>query len=69
MANKYNDVAAVWGGDRQRGRTSVWPSGQWQGMSIAAYYEADGEYERIRASDEDVLRQVGVIAADWASTA
>ncbi len=52
MANKYNDVAVVW---PQRQAPVV----------IAAYFEADGEYASIRPQDEAVLKEVGVIAADW----
>ena len=48
MPNKYNDVAVVW-------RSSP--------LVVAAYYEADGEYESMRPQDEDVLRRVGEIVA------
>lgn len=52
MANKYNDVAGIW-------RPSL--------VVIAAYYEADGHYDRIRPQDENVLRRVGEIVTDQLS--
>ena len=52
MHNKYNDVAVVW----PPGRAPV---------VVAAYFEADGYYESMRADDEAVLAQVGRIAASW----
>ncbi len=52
MANKYNDVAVVWPPDAEP-------------VIVAAYYEADGEYDDIRALDEAVLAEVGSIVAAW----
>lgn len=52
MANKYNDVAVVW---PEKGAPLV----------IAAYYEASGHFESMRAEDEAVLAEVGRIAAAW----
>ena len=52
MANKYNDVAVIWPPDAEP-------------VIVAAYYEADGEYDDIRALDEAVLAEVGSIVADW----
>ena len=46
MANKYNDVAVVWPPDAAP-------------AIVAAYYEADGQYDEIRAVDEAVLAEVG----------
>ena len=50
MANKYNDVAVVW---RSTSEPAV----------IAAYYEADGEYDGIQPEHEAVLREAGALAA------
>jgi beta-lactamase class A len=47
MPNIYNDVAVAWPDDAT-------PS-----FIIAAYYEADGEYDEMRSQDIAVLRQVG----------
>jgi len=47
MPNIYNDVAVAWPNDAT-------PS-----FIIAAYYEADGEYDEMRSQDIAVLRQVG----------
>lgn len=54
MANKHNDVAIAW------------PPGR-APLVIAAYYEADGHYPRMRDADNAVLAEVGRIAADWAA--
>lgn len=51
MPNKYNDVAVAWPDDGN------------PGFVVAAYYEADGEYDRIRARDVAVLKEVGELAA------
>lgn len=51
MANKYNDVAVAW------------RPGSEGALIVAAYFEADGEYPRIRLEDEDVLRQVAELAS------
>lgn len=52
MANKHNDVAVVWSGDRPV-------------LIIAAYFEADGHYDHMRPTDDAVLAQVGRVVADW----
>ena len=52
MANKYNDVAVAW------------PPGE-EPIVIAAYFEADGEYDEIRTQDEAVLAAVGAAAVTW----
>ncbi len=52
MANKYNDVAVIWPPDRAP-------------LVIAAYFEANGHYQSMRAEDEAVLAEVGRIAAEW----
>lgn len=49
MANKTNDVAIAW----MPGRATP--------IAVAAYYESDGFYDRIRAQDEAVLAEVGRI--------
>ena len=51
IANKYNDVAVAWYGTGD------------DALIIAAYFEADDYYPRIRPKDEDVLRQVAELAA------
>ena len=51
MPNKYNDVAVIWSG---------------QGIPdfvVAAFYEADGEYDHTRGQDIEVLKKTGEIAA------
>ena len=50
MANQYNDVAVAW------------PEPGAAPWIIAAYFQADGEYDRIRAEDEAVLRRVAALA-------
>jgi len=55
IPNKYNDVAVAWPDDKNM-------------YVIAAYYEADGAYERMRDSDQAVLAEVGRIAAYWIGT-
>jgi beta-lactamase class A len=52
MANKYNDVAVIW----PAGRAPV---------VVAAFFEASGYFEKMRAEDEAVLAEVGRIAARW----
>ncbi len=52
MANKYNDVAVIW----PPGRAPV---------VVAAYFDASGHFEKMRAEDEAVLAEVGRIAAGW----
>ena len=51
MPNKYNDVAVAWPDDAT-------PS-----FVVAAYYEADGQYDKMRDQDAAVLRAVGKLAA------
>ena len=51
MPNRYNDVAVAW------------PDDGTPGFVVAAYYEADGEYDHVRDRDVAILRQVGEIAA------
>lgn len=51
MANKVNDVAIVW------------PPGR-APLVIAAFYEAPGAFDAMRAEDEAVLAEVGRIVAD-----
>ena len=53
MANKYNDVAVAL------------PDAGGELLIIAAYFEVDGAYPRIRPEDEDVLRQVAASTLDW----
>ncbi|MEM9058657.1 MAG: serine hydrolase, partial [Pseudomonadota bacterium] len=50
IANKYNDVAVAW-------RDGHEP------LVIAAYFEADGAYPRIRPEDERVLARVASIVS------
>ncbi len=50
LANKYNDVAVAWPGAGE------------DALIIAAYFEADDHYPRIRSEDEDVLRRVAEVA-------
>lgn len=50
MANKHNDVAVVWRADRPP-------------LVIAAYWEADGHYPKMRAEDDAVLAEVGRLVA------
>ena len=50
MPNRHNDVAVVW------------RDGQ-PALVVAAYYEADGHYPRMRSEDDAVLAAVGRIAA------
>lgn len=52
MPNKYNDVAVIWRADRAP-------------LVVAAYFEASGYFEKMRAEDEAVLAEVGRIAAGW----
>lgn len=54
MPNKHNDVAVAW------------PPGR-APLVIAAYYEADGHYPRMRDEDNAVLAEVGRIATVWAN--
>lgn len=53
MPNRHNDVAVVW----RDGKPA---------LVVAAYYEADGHYPRMRAEDDAVLAQVGRVAAQAA---
>lgn len=53
MPNKVNDVAIAW------------PPGR-APLIIAAYLDAAGEFDEVRAEDEAVLAAVGRIAAAWA---
>ena len=50
MANKHNDVAVVWRADRPP-------------LVIAAYWESDGHYPKMRAEDDAVLAEVGRLVA------
>ena len=52
MPNKYNDIAVVWPGNSN------------PGFVIAAYFEADGEYDDVRDTDVAILRDVGRIVAN-----
>lgn len=52
MGNKTNDIAIVWRADRAP-------------LVVAAYYEAPGYFDRIRAEDEAVLAQVGRLVVGW----
>lgn len=52
MANKHNDVAVIW-------------RDQQPALVVAAYYEADGHYEEMRAVDNAVLAEVGRLTAHW----
>ena len=56
MPNKHNDVAVAWPPGRGRGP-----------LVVAAYYEAPGRFETMRAEDNAVLAEVGRIAANWVS--
>lgn len=51
MNNKYNDVAVAW------------PDGSSPGLIVSAFYEADGEYDRMRPEDILILRRAGEIAS------
>lgn len=51
MKNKYNDVAVAW------------PDTLLPGLIVSAFYEADGEYDRMRPEDVLILRQAGEIAS------
>ncbi|MBT8078909.1 MAG: class A beta-lactamase [Gammaproteobacteria bacterium] len=51
MPNRYNDVAAAW------------PDDGTPEFVVAAFYEADGTFDRVRDRDNAVLRKVGQIAA------
>jgi beta-lactamase class A len=53
MANKHNDVALFW------------PDAKRAPVVIAAYYEAPGYFDSMRAQDDAVLRQVGEQVAAW----
>lgn len=52
MANKYNDVAVVWQEQRVM-------------LTVAAYYEAPGQFAEMRPKDEAVLAAVGEIVGRW----
>lgn len=51
MPNIYNDVAVAW------------PDDATPAFVVAAYYEADGEYDEMRAVDIAVLKRVGEIVS------
>lgn len=53
MPNKHNDVAVIWPPSRAP-------------LAVAAYYDAPGEFDRMRAEDDAVLAQVGRLVAAWA---
>jgi beta-lactamase class A len=53
LPDRINDIGATW------------PPGQGP-IVIAAYYEAPGGYQKVRAEDEAVLAEVGRIVATWA---
>jgi beta-lactamase class A len=52
MPNKHNDVAVIWPPQRAP-------------VVVAAYYEAPGEFDTMRAQDDAVLAQAGRIVAGW----
>jgi beta-lactamase class A len=52
MPNKHNDVAVIWPPQRAP-------------IVVAAYYEAPGEFDTMRAEDDAVLAEVGRIVAGW----
>ena len=51
MANMHNDIAICW------------PPGRSQPIVIAAYYQADAHYNKMRPRDDAVLAKVGQIVA------
>lgn len=53
MPNKHNDVAVIWPPARAP-------------LAVAVYYDAPGEFDRMRAEDDAVLAQVGRVVAAWA---
>lgn len=53
LPNRHNDVAVAWPPRRPP-------------ITIAAYYEADGHYPRMRAEDDAVLAGAAQIASAWA---
>lgn len=52
LPNRHNDVAVAWPPRRPP-------------IAIAAYYEADGHYPRMRAEDDAVLAEAARIASAW----
>ena len=56
MANKHNDVAII----MPPGRAPI---------IVAAYFEASGYFNEMRAEDNAVLAAVGSVVADWAVVA
>jgi len=52
MPNKHNDVAVIWLPERAP-------------IVIAAYYDADAHYDRMRPEEDAVLAEVGRIATRW----
>ena len=52
MPNKHNDVAVIWLPERKP-------------IVIAAFYEADAHYDKMRPEDDAVLAEVGRIASGW----
>lgn len=52
MANKHNDVAIAWPPERGL-------------VVIAAYYDAPGYFDTMRAEDDAVLAEAGRVCADW----
>jgi beta-lactamase class A len=52
LPNRHNDVAVAWPPRRPP-------------ITIAAYYEADGHYPRMRAEDDAVLAEAARIASAW----
>jgi beta-lactamase class A len=57
MANKHNDIAIIWPPDRAASAPIV----------VAAYYEASGYFEDMRAADDAVLADAGRVVAHWVS--
>ncbi|KAF0175927.1 MAG: class A beta-lactamase [Hyphomonadaceae bacterium] len=53
MPNKVNDVAAIW------------PTFTGGPVIVVAFYEAPGEFEGTRNQDQEVLAEVGKLAAIW----
>lgn len=56
MPNKHNDVAVIWPPDARP-------------IVVAAYYEADAHYPKMRPEDDAVLAEVGRMGAAWIKAA
>jgi beta-lactamase class A len=63
MPDKINDVAALW----PPSRVSAPHAGYAAPIIVAVFYEAPGQFGRIRAEDEAVHARVGALAAEWAA--